>query len=79
MHWDSSATGLRIAAGLPDTCRTHGLRKAGATIAAEEGASAHELMAMFGWSDLEMANHYTQKVARKDLAKRGAEWLANKF
>lgn len=67
------------AAGLPDTCRAHGLRKAGATIAAEEGASAHELMAMFGWSDLEMANHYTQKVARKDLAKRGGERLANKF
>lgn len=67
------------AAGLPDLCRAHGLRKAGATIAAEEGASAHELMAMFGWADLEMANHYTQQASRKDLARKSGERLANKF
>ncbi|AGA64224.1 hypothetical protein B488_02310 [Liberibacter crescens BT-1] len=29
-------------AGLPDECRTHGLRKAGATIAANAGASTTE-------------------------------------
>ncbi|WP_333947828.1 tyrosine-type recombinase/integrase [Candidatus Liberibacter brunswickensis] len=42
-------------AGLSDKCRAHGLRKAGATIAANSGASPHELMAMYGWSKMEMA------------------------
>jgi integrase len=35
--------------------RAHGLRKAGATIAANNGATAHQLMAMFGWRTLKMA------------------------
>jgi integrase len=35
-------------AGLPH-CSAHGLRKAGATIAAERGATDRQLMAMFGW------------------------------
>ena len=36
-------------AGLPH-CSSHGLRKAGATIAAENGASDLQLMAIFGWT-----------------------------
>lgn len=35
-------------AGLPH-CSTHGLRKAGASIAAENGATDEELMAIYGW------------------------------
>ena len=35
-------------AGLPE-CSAHGLRKAGASIAAERGATDRQLMAMFGW------------------------------
>jgi len=31
-------------------CSAHGLRKAGATIAAENGATDQQLMAMFGWT-----------------------------
>ncbi|MBB4275080.1 integrase [Rhizobium mongolense] len=31
-------------------CSTHSLRKAGATIAAENGATDDELMAIFGWT-----------------------------
>ena len=36
-------------------CTAHGLRKAGATIAANNGATAHQLMAIFGWATLRMA------------------------
>lgn len=67
------------AAGLPDDCRAHGLRKAGATIAADEGATAHELMAMFGWARLDMAEMYTREADRKRLAKGASERLANRL
>ncbi len=59
------------AAGVPG--RAHGLRKAGATIAAEAGASAHELMAMFTWSRLSEAERYTETANRKRLAAVTAE------
>ena len=36
-------------------CAAHGQRKAGATIAANNGATAHQLMAIFGWETLKMA------------------------
>jgi integrase len=45
-------------AGLPQ-CSAHGLRKAGATIAAENGATANELMAIFGWKTMKQVQHYT--------------------
>lgn len=67
------------AAGLPDECRAHGLRKAGATIAADEGATAHELMAMFGWSRLAMAEIYTKEADKKKLARGAAERLSNRM
>lgn len=68
-----------IEAGLPDHCRAHGLRKAGATIAADEGATAHELMAMFGWSRLAMAEIYTKEADKKKLARGASERLANRM
>ena len=49
-------------------CTAHGLRKAGATIAAEAGATAHQLMAIFGWSTIAMAQRYTQAADQKRLA-----------
>jgi integrase len=52
-----------VAAGVPG--RLHGLRKAGATIAAEGGATAHQLMSMFGWSRLEEAELYTREADRR--------------
>lgn len=53
----------------------HGLRKASATIAAENNASESVLNAMFGWSGYEMAQHYTKNADRKRLAARGfAAW-----
>src|SRR5262245_47511633 len=42
--WGSEA-GLR-------QCSAHGLRKAAAARAAENGATTHQLMAMFGWLNL---------------------------
>jgi len=33
-------------------CTAHGLRKAGAVIAAENGATPHQLMSIFGWRTL---------------------------
>lgn len=63
-------------AGLPE-CTAHGLRKAGATIAANNGASAHELMAMFGWSRISMAEIYTKNADKARLARGAAERIAN--
>lgn len=54
-------------AGLPH-CSAHGLRKAGATIAAENGATAYQLMAIYGWETLKQAERYTKQVNRKKLA-----------
>jgi integrase len=54
-------------AGLPQ-CTAHGLRKAGATIAAENGATAHQLMAIFGWDTLKQAEVYTRAADQKRLA-----------
>jgi integrase len=53
-------------AGL-EHCSAHGLRKAGATLAAENGATEHQLMAIFGWADPKQAAHYTKMARRKRL------------
>lgn len=62
------------AAGLGH-CSAHGLRKAGATIAAENGATGHQLMAIFGWTTLRQADHYTKDVNRERLAREGMHLL----
>jgi hypothetical protein len=46
-------------AGLPH-CTSHGLRKTGAAIAAENGETAHELMSIFEWLTLKEAERYTR-------------------
>jgi integrase len=51
------------------------LRKAGATRAAERGASERQLMAIFGWSTGKMAQHYTRTADRARLAQAAAEFL----
>ncbi len=62
-------------AGLPH-CSSHGLRKASATLAAENGATERQLMAMFGWRTSKMAEHYTRRAEQKRLA-GGAMHLIN--
>jgi len=49
----------------------HGLRKSAATVAAENGATAHELISIFGWLTLKEAERYTRATRRKRLAERG--------
>ena len=49
-------------------CSFHGLRKAGATIAANNGATEHQLMAIFAWESPKQAAAYTKKANRKRLA-----------
>jgi hypothetical protein len=45
-----------------------GLRKAGATIAAENGATDEPLMAIFGWTTKQQTTHYTRKAQRRRMA-----------
>lgn len=54
-------------AGLPQ-CSAHGLRKAGATIAAERGATPHQLMAIYGWDSIAEAETYTKAASQRLLA-----------
>jgi integrase len=53
-------------AGCPGSA--HGLRKALATRLANEGATSHELEALFGWRGGGMASLYTRKANRTKLA-----------
>jgi len=55
----------------------HGVRKIGATRAAEAGATVAELEALFGWTGGTMASHYTKTADRKRLAKQAAEKIKN--
>jgi integrase len=55
------------AAGLPN-CSAHGLRKAGAALAAERGGTEHQLMSIFGWQTLKEAERYTKAANRRKLA-----------
>jgi len=55
--------------------RAHGLRKAGATIAANNGATPFELQAMYGWSSTKVAEVYTRKADKARLAERAANKL----
>jgi integrase len=59
-----------VEAGLSH-CSAHGLRKAGSARAAEAGATAHQLMAMFGWRSLAEAELYTREAERKRMAELG--------
>jgi integrase len=54
-------------AGLPH-CTAHGLRKAGATILAENGATTAQLMAIYDWSTPGQAEVYIRAANRSRLA-----------
>jgi integrase len=56
-----------VEAGILDKS-AHGLRKAAATRAAENGATEAQLEAIFGWRGGKMAYKYTQAANRKRLA-----------
>ncbi len=58
-------------------CSAHGLRKAGATIAAENGATEQQLMAIFDWTTPSQAAVYTRKANRKKMAEDTMKFLAS--
>jgi integrase len=67
-----------------DACRAagvrksaHGLRKVGATRAANNGATVAQLNAIFGWTGSKMASLYTQNADRKRLARDAIGKLVN--
>lgn len=61
----------RRAAGLPDRCSAHGLRKAFARRMAENGATAHEIMSCGGWATLAEVERYTRAADRIRLSNSG--------
>lgn len=60
-------------AGVPS--RAHGLRKTGPVLAAQAGASASELMAMWGWATLAQAELYTRSANKEILGGSAASKL----
>lgn len=63
------------AAGCPGSA--HGLRKTGATRAAERGATERQLNAIYGWADgSSESKTYTKKADRRRLARDAIEKLA---
>jgi len=60
-------------AGVPGSA--HGLRKAGATRAANNGATEAQLEALFGWRGGKMASLYTREANRMKLAMSAAGTL----
>jgi integrase len=62
------------AAGVPGAA--HGLRKAGATRAANNGATVAQLGAIFGWTGAKMASLYTQGADRARLARDAMKMLS---
>jgi integrase len=63
------------AAGVPGSA--HGLRKAGATRAANNGATVAQLEAIYGWSGGGMASLYTRAADRVRLAREAMGKLVN--
>ena len=55
----------------------HGLRKAAATRAADNGATEAQLEAIFGWTGGRMAAHYTRAANRRRLSLNSMHLLAN--
>jgi integrase len=58
-------------------CSAHGLRKAGATIAAELGATDEQLMALFGWKSRRQVSTYTRGTNQKKLAHEAGSRIAS--
>jgi len=68
---ETEAERLFVDALLSDQLRwstAHGLRKAGAVIAAHNGATLHQLMSIFGWQTLKEAERYTKAADQKRIA-----------
>ena len=69
-NWFREACRKAVVAGSP-----HGLRKAAATRAADNGATEAQLEAIFGWRGGHMASLYTRAANRAKLAREAASKL----
>ena len=65
------------AAGLPDACVTHGIRKAAARRLAEAGCTPHEIQSITGHTTLKEVERYTAAVSREALATAAIGKVAN--
>ena len=61
------------------TKSAHGLRKLSATLAAEGGAAAHELMAQYGWTKIAQAEIYTKGADRVRLGMKASAIVAGQI
>jgi hypothetical protein len=62
-----------VAAGVNESKKAaHGVRKIGATTAADNGATVQELDSIFGWEGGDMAALYTEAANRKRASLRAA-------
>lgn len=57
----------------------HGIRKLSATLAANAGATSHELMAQYGWATSRQAEIYTKKADRKRLGIKASKLVAEQI
>ena len=64
------------AAGLPDTCVPHGLRKASCVTMAESDCTPHEIMSVSGHRTLKEVERYTRGADHKRLAARAQAKVA---
>lgn len=58
---------------------THGLRKLAATMAANGGATAHELMSQFGWTNSKQAEVYTKGADRARLGVKASRIVSEQL
>ena len=65
------------AANIPKSA--HGLRKFSATLAADAGATTHQLMAQFGWVTVQQAELYTKSADRARLGKDTSRIVAEQI
>jgi integrase len=66
------------AAGLPDRCVPHGLRKAAARRLAEAGCSEKQIAAVTGHTTLKEVARYTRAANQERLAADAVDMLSNK-
>jgi integrase len=65
------------AAGLPQRCVFHGLRKAALTRLADVGCTTHEIAAISGHKSLAEVERYTKRADQAKLARAAMERIAN--
>jgi integrase len=65
------------AAGLPDRCVFHGLRKAACTRLADAGCTVHEIAAISGHKTLSELERYTKAANQARLARSAMERIGN--